>query len=148
MSELFQWIANLLKQFRIFMTVLPWELAVRTRLGNRVKVWDPGWHLKLPFVDVVNVINTRMRVVRSPTQTITTKDGKTVSVSFTIGFSIHKPKDALPAISRISTSVGSWSSRRFGPIESFKSSGIRRRRQRRGWCRCPTEPRRNECWNT
>lgn len=95
MTEFFQWLINLLKEFRFYTMVMPWELAVRTRAGNRVKVWKPGFHLKLPFIDAVNIVNTRTRISHSPTQTITTTDGKTVSIAYSLGFSIHKPVEAL-----------------------------------------------------
>lgn len=95
MTELFQWLANFIKEFRIFVTILPWELAVRTRLGSRVKTWAPGWYFKIPFADTIHVVNTRMRVCHSPTQTLMTLDRKTLSCAFSIGFSIANPQKAL-----------------------------------------------------
>lgn len=95
MTELFQWLANFIKEFRVFVTILPWELAVRTRLGSRVTTWAPGWYLKIPFVDTIHVVNTRTRVIHSPTQTVTTRDGKALSCAFSIGFAIFDPQRSL-----------------------------------------------------
>lgn len=95
MNELFQWLMYWLRELRPFVTVLPWEQAVRTRLGNRVRVLQPGWHCKVPFVDHINLVNTRLRICRAPTQTLTTLDRKTVSISMTIGFEIRNPKESL-----------------------------------------------------
>lgn len=95
MTEILQAIINFFGQFKFFVTILPWEVAVRTRLGNRVRVWEPGWHIKMPFIDDVKVVNTRLRVVHTTPQTVTTADGKQVTIAFVLGFSITKPKETL-----------------------------------------------------
>jgi regulator of protease activity HflC (stomatin/prohibitin superfamily) len=75
--------------------VLPWERAIRVRLGNRVKIWEPGWHIRFPFVDEIQVLNTRLRIADSGAQTLTTSDGYTLTISLTIGFSIVDPERAM-----------------------------------------------------
>lgn len=83
MTEFFNWLLGLFKQFRIFVVVLPWEVVIRCRMGKHVKSWGPGWHFRIPFVDTLQVVNTRLRVRISPNQTLTTKDGQPLSVAFT-----------------------------------------------------------------
>lgn len=95
MTELFNWLLGLLKQFKIFVVVMPWETVVRCRMGNRVAVWGPGWHVRIPFVDTLHVINTRLRIGIAPTQTLTTLDRQPLSVAFSVGFRIVDARAAL-----------------------------------------------------
>lgn len=105
MTELFQWLLGLLKQFRIFVIVLPWESVIRCRLGSRVRVWDSGWHFRIPFVDSLSVVNTRLRICNAPMQTLTTADGQSLSVSFSFGFRITDPHAALMRFTEPETSL-------------------------------------------
>lgn len=41
MSGFFQWLVDFIRQFKFFAVVLPWERAIRVRLGNRVQMWEP-----------------------------------------------------------------------------------------------------------
>lgn len=95
MNGFFTWLVEFIKQFRFLVCVLPWERGVRVRLGNRVQVWDPGWHIRLPFVDDVSLQSTRMRISGSGPNTISTKDGKILTLSTTVGFSIADPLAAM-----------------------------------------------------
>lgn len=95
MSEFFTWLMNFIRQFKFLAIVLPWERAIRVRLGNRVLVWEPGWHIRLPFIDDVQVLNTRLRMADGGAQTLTTSDGHALTVSVTIGFSIVDPERAM-----------------------------------------------------
>lgn len=105
MTALFEWLLSLLKQFRIFVVVLPWETVIRCRLGSRVAVWGPGWHFRIPFIDSLNCINTRTRIAAVPMQTLTTSDGQSLSVSFSIGFKITDPRAALMRFAEPETSI-------------------------------------------
>lgn len=84
--ELFREFGNL---FRWWVMVAPWEQAVRVRMGKHVRVLQAGAHLRIPFVDRVFRQTIRRRYATVPTQTITTRDGRTVTVSGTIGYEIH-----------------------------------------------------------
>lgn len=95
MTEFFQWLMGFVREFRVLVTILPWEIGVRTRLGNRIAVWQPGLHIKLPFIDDVRPVNTRLRIAHAGDQTITTLDGKVLTVSMAIGFLILDPVAAL-----------------------------------------------------
>lgn len=78
LSKLFQW----------WIIIQPWERGIRTRFGNRLLVLCPGTHFRIPFFDTVYIQTIRMRVVSMPPQTITTKDGKTITVVCAAGYSI------------------------------------------------------------
>ena len=95
MNSFFEWLLNLIREFRFFLIVHPWELCVRTRFGKHITLLYSGVHLRIPFFDSMHITNTRLRVCHSPTQTLTTLDGKTISIAFAIGFSIVDPVRAL-----------------------------------------------------
>lgn len=95
MNQLFEWLMNFFRQFKLLAIVLPWERAARIRLGNRVKVWEPGLHLRLPFIDHVEPLNTRLRIADVGAQTLTTADGHTLTIGLVVGFKISDPLAAL-----------------------------------------------------
>ena len=85
-QELFR---NLGSLFRWWVIVAPWEQAVRVRLGKRVALLRAGCHLRIPLIDRVFRQSVRRRYITVPTQTITTLDGKTVTVSGGMGYAIR-----------------------------------------------------------
>lgn len=85
-SELFRQVTGL---FKWWISVMPWESGLRVRLGRWVKVLGPGVHLKLPMVDTAFKQSVRMRVSTLPVQTLTTRDGKTVTLSAAVGYSVR-----------------------------------------------------------
>ena len=74
--------------FRWWVTVAPWEQAVRVRLGKHVEVLGAGVHLRIPGVDRVFRQSTRRRFTSVPTQTVTTKDGRTITISGALAYAI------------------------------------------------------------
>lgn len=118
MSELFQWLLGILKEFRILVVVLPWEAVVRCRLGKHVKVWGPGWHIRLPFIDILHVTNTRLRLCCSPLQTITTLDGLALTIAATVGFCIVDPQAALSKYSEPETCIAALVQSRIASLVS------------------------------
>jgi hypothetical protein len=88
MNQLVEAILRFLRNFKLWVVVSPWEQAVRVRLGKQVSVLDAGIHLRLPLADVVYVQSTRLRFTQTDRQTVTAKDGKTVSVVASIGYEI------------------------------------------------------------
>jgi regulator of protease activity HflC (stomatin/prohibitin superfamily) len=91
MASLFQWIIDLLKELRVWVTVLPWEKCVRVRLGKFATELEPGYHWKWPGIDKVWPVNNRTRFTSFPVQSLTTKDGLTLHIAGLIGFSITEP---------------------------------------------------------
>lgn len=74
--------------FTWIVVVAPWEEALRVRLGKRVKKLSAGTYLKIPFIDRVFKQSVRRRLNLIRPQTLTTKDGKVVTCSASVGFSI------------------------------------------------------------
>lgn len=76
------------KLFKWWIIVNPWELGLRIRLGKYEKMLLPGLHFRIPFFDSIYVQTTRMRMVTLSPQTVTTRDGKTVTIVASVGYSI------------------------------------------------------------
>ena len=108
MLEIVQKIFAALKSFWPLFMVLPWESAVRVRGGKRTALLPPGLHFRIPFFDVVALINTRLRFVPTEQQTLTTIDGQAFVVGAMVGFRIvdpllatqrhHQPERAVQAV--------------------------------------------------
>ena len=71
---------------------MPWESGLRIRLGKHITIMSKGVYFRIPFFDSVYIQTTRLRVVSMPLQTVTTKDGKTLSIISVIGYSISDIK--------------------------------------------------------
>lgn len=78
----------LVKIFQWWFTVMPWEQALHIRKGKKVKLLGAGIYLKVPFIDTVFTQTTRMRMIDTPMQTISTKDGNTLTIKSVIGYTI------------------------------------------------------------
>lgn len=96
---------QILNLFKWFVTVAPWEQALRVRLGKNITLLDAGVWVRIPFADRLYRQSIRKRFSTIPTQTLTTLDGKTITVSGQVGYSIsniemlyntlHHPEDAI-----------------------------------------------------
>jgi membrane protease subunit HflK len=74
--------------FQFWIVIAPWESALRVRLGKNATVLNPGPHLRIPFVDRLFVQPTRLRTVSDSGQTVTTRDGKAVTLAVSIRYAI------------------------------------------------------------
>lgn len=72
-----------------WITVAPWEQALRVRLGKHVAQLGAGVHLRIPFVDRVYRQSVRQRTADLRTQTLTTTDGATVTLAGQVGYAIR-----------------------------------------------------------
>lgn len=95
MQNLIQWLIDILRGIQFWVIILPWERGVRVRWAKHKTVLDPGVYWKIPWVDRVWPINSRLRFTSFPAQTITTRDGKTMTVGGVIGFRITDPVAAM-----------------------------------------------------
>lgn len=80
-----RWFGNL----KFYVTVNPWEQAIRVRAGKTILRLAPGLHFKIPFIDAVYRQSVRLRAAQMCTQTLTTMDGHTVVIGATLGFNIE-----------------------------------------------------------
>jgi hypothetical protein len=85
-------IVNLIRSFwRLFIwafVVLPWEQALRVRLGKHRKLFGAGAHFRIPYLDRIYVQTVRLRYSFLPLQTVTSSDGQTFSVSGQLGYEV------------------------------------------------------------
>lgn len=86
LGQLFEFLQKLIVWW---VTIMPWEKAVHVRVGKKVKVLAAGLHLRIPFIDRVYIQTTRLRVVQCPVQTVTTRDGKTITIFMNLGYTIE-----------------------------------------------------------
>ncbi len=88
MTSLWEIVGRFAGLFVWWTIVAPWEAGIRVRLGNRVATLGPGIHLKIPHLDQIFKQTVRMRVTTLQLQTITTLDGKTITLCATVGYCI------------------------------------------------------------
>lgn len=63
------------------------------RLGIYQGTWEPGLHMKVPFIDkVVKRVNLKEQVVDFPPQPVITKDNVTMRIDTVVFFQITDPK--------------------------------------------------------
>lgn len=87
--DIFNSILNWLsKIFTWWVIIMPWERGLRVRSGKSITLLTQGIYLKLPVIDSIYVQTTRIRFIGLPVQTVTTKDGKTLSIVASAGYSI------------------------------------------------------------
>lgn len=88
MNEFIAALRQFLQGLRLWVTVTPWEQAIRVRLGKTTRLLGPGVHLKIPLVDMVYLQSIRMRITMLSRQTVSTSEGQAVTVTGAIGYSI------------------------------------------------------------
>lgn len=74
--------------FQWWVVIAPWQQGVRVRAGKHVKLLRPGIHLKLPIIDVVYMQPIRLRAHYVKEQTLTTSDGKTITLASALQYEI------------------------------------------------------------
>jgi regulator of protease activity HflC (stomatin/prohibitin superfamily) len=71
--------------------IRPYEKGVVERVGKFLRVWDPGLHLLLPFIDRVTKVDMRENVVDVPPQEVITKDNVAVTVDAVVYYEATDP---------------------------------------------------------
>jgi len=88
MNSLFEFIRRFAEIFIWWTVVQPWEGAIRVRFGRHTKTLSPGVHLRIPYVDSIYRQTIRLRFCMMGVQTLSTKDGKTVTLAASVGYKI------------------------------------------------------------
>ena len=76
------------RSFQFWITVAPWESGLRVRYGTTATLLRPGLHWRIPFLDRIFVQPVRLKTIETPTITLTTKDGKTLSVRLAVMYRV------------------------------------------------------------
>lgn len=99
-----QWVTSLLqsvgKPFQWWIVVATWEQGLRVRFGKRTKHLMPGVHFRMPFIDRVIRVCVRERVVKTACQTISTKDGKVLTVALSLRYYIDDARQMIESVAR------------------------------------------------
>ena len=135
LSQILNYMTNLLTWWVV---LAPWEQAIRVRLGKHVVLLNAGIHLRIPLIDKIYIQSIRLRLLSTHTQTLTTQDGKILTVGAALGYSvkdivklyqtIHFPEETLRNLvaSRIAQCVAQHHSDHITPefIGSEVSKGV------------------------
>lgn len=70
MNGFLEWLSRFVGQWKCWIVVPPWDVGVHVRLGKSAKSLPPGFHFRVPFVDVITLVNTRLRVITVPPVTL------------------------------------------------------------------------------
>jgi hypothetical protein len=83
-----QFLTAFSKPLKWWVVVAPWEQGIKVRLGKTAIQLTPGIHFRIPFLDRIYVQSIRLRTITKDNQTVSTKDGKVISISVAIQFAI------------------------------------------------------------
>jgi len=86
------WLGQILsafsKPFKWWVVIAPWEQGILVRLGKVAYGLQPGFHFRFPFLDRVYVQSIRLRAIHDSNQTVMTTDGKAITISSSLEFSV------------------------------------------------------------
>lgn len=102
-----EWISRLVTAWKFWLIVSPWEIGIRVRIGRTAIELLPGPHWRIPFLDQVLIVNTRLRIASTPTVSLNseTNDNKVNCRKAIIGYRISDPLVAVQAFEAPSVAV-------------------------------------------
>lgn len=101
MNELLQALSRFFSSWKCWVVVAPWEIGVRVRLGHISKGLQPGPHFRIPLLDQITLVNTRLRISGAPSVTIAASgpaaraNGKVRTITPAMGYRITDPNRAM-----------------------------------------------------
>jgi hypothetical protein len=96
MQEFLAWLSRILDSWKFWVVIAPWELGVRIRMGKNATSLRPGPHFRIPFIDAITLVNTRLRIDGTPPVTVSgSAANATRYISATVGFRISDPLKAM-----------------------------------------------------
>ena len=88
MGQLKELLEYLLNAIKIWIIIQPWQTGIIVRCGKNKRKVNGGIFFRLPYFDAVYVQENRLRVLNMAMQTLTTKDGHTITLNSATGYSI------------------------------------------------------------
>jgi hypothetical protein len=91
-------LSRLFSSWKFWIVVSPWDVGVRVRMGKVAATLRPGPHLRIPGLDEIVMVNTRLRMCSTPTVTIAGSNAnKTRVVTANVAFTVADPVRAMLA---------------------------------------------------
>ena len=88
-----EWLQGLIDRFsqafKWLYILQPWEQALRVRAGKWTVKHKGGVHFRIPYLDYIFKQNTRLRLSEVPSMTVTTLDGKTITLSGALSYRVE-----------------------------------------------------------
>jgi hypothetical protein len=99
-----EWLQTILSRFseafKWWFLLQPWEQALRVRAGRWITKFEGGVHFRIPYLDAIFKQNVRLRITDCGCQTVTTKDGKTITLT---GQLQYRVSDVTPLYMKLHT---------------------------------------------
>lgn len=96
MQEILAWLSRLFDSWKFWIVIAPWEIGVRVRLGKLATAMMPGFHFRIPFIDAITLVNTRLRIDGTPPITVgAIGSNRTRYISATVGYRVADPLKAM-----------------------------------------------------
>lgn len=94
-DKLIEWLMSVWEDIWIFKTIQQYELGVKLTFGKFNKVLEPGLHFKWSVCEQILTHNSKDDTILLPSQKLTTKDEKTVTVRGMIIYKIDNIREFL-----------------------------------------------------
>lgn len=88
MNQVKEFLEYVFNVFKFWVIIQPWEQGLRVRNGKHIKKISRGLFFKIPYLDSIYVQEFRLRMIPLSMQTLTTKDGMTVTINSSLGYQI------------------------------------------------------------
>lgn len=116
MEWLQSFMSRFAEAFRWLWILQPWEQALRVRGGKKIVKFHGGLHFKIPYLDYIFSQNCRMRLSEVPSQTVTTLDGKSITLSGALAYRVD---DVEPLYTKLHMAEETLSRKTQGIISSY-----------------------------
>lgn len=76
---------------RAIVVIRPYQRGVVEVLGKYRTTFQPGWHLVVPFITAVRIVDMRERVIDVPPQEVITKDNVVLTIDAVVYYEVTDP---------------------------------------------------------
>jgi hypothetical protein len=96
MDQFLAWLSRMFDTWKFWIVISPWEIGVRVRLGKNATAMSAGFHFRVPFVDAITLVNTRLRIDGTPPVTVHgSAPNLTRYISATVAYRVSDPLKAM-----------------------------------------------------
>lgn len=108
----------------------PWDAAVRVRLGKTAVLLKPGLNLRVPTIDEITLVNTRLRICSVPAMTLPgSAPTKTRTIDVSIGFRVTDPLRCMMAYTMPEPALCAFVQSKIARSAAFEQSECERELQ-------------------